>query len=33
MDVMPRADGHVLVFPKHAARNLLDIPPDDTLDA
>ncbi len=28
MDVMPRADGHVLVLPKHAARNLFDIPQD-----
>ena len=26
MDVMPRADGHVLVIPKTPARNLLDIP-------
>jgi histidine triad (HIT) family protein len=25
MDIMPRADGHVLVIPKIAARNLLDI--------
>jgi histidine triad (HIT) family protein len=25
MDIMPRADGHVLVIPKVAARNLLDI--------
>ena len=24
MDIMPRADGHVLVIPKTAARNLLD---------
>ncbi len=28
MDVMPRADGHVLVVPKIAARGLLDIPPE-----
>ena len=28
MDVMPRADGHVLVLPKAGARNLLDIPQD-----
>ena len=28
MDVMPRADGHVLVLPKRGARNLLDVPPD-----
>ncbi|OJF89985.1 HIT family protein [Pararhizobium antarcticum] len=27
MDVMPQADGHVLVIPKTAARNLLDIDP------
>jgi histidine triad (HIT) family protein len=29
MDIMPRADGHVLVIPKAAARNLFDIAPDD----
>ncbi|MFN3856051.1 MAG: HIT family protein [Phreatobacter sp.] len=29
MDIMPRADGHVLVIPKAPARNLLDIHPDD----
>lgn len=29
MDIMPRADGHVLVIPKTAARNILDINPDD----
>jgi histidine triad (HIT) family protein len=29
MDIMPRADGHVLVIPKVAARNILDIGPDD----
>jgi histidine triad (HIT) family protein len=28
MDIMPRADGHVLVIPRQAARNLLDIAPD-----
>ncbi len=27
MDIMPRADGHVLVVPKTPARNLLDIAP------
>lgn len=27
MDVMPQADGHVLVVPKAAARNLLDADP------
>jgi len=32
MDVMPRADGHTLVIPKKAARNLLDIEPDDLAD-
>ena len=26
MDIMPRAEGHVLVIPKTPARNLLDIP-------
>ena len=25
MDIMPRADGHVLVIPKSPARNILDI--------
>ena len=29
MDIMPRADGHVLVVPKTPARNLLDIAPAD----
>lgn len=29
MDVMPAVDGHVLVIPKAAARNILDIRPDD----
>jgi histidine triad (HIT) family protein len=29
MDVMPRADGHVLVIPKNPARNVLDVAPDD----
>lgn len=28
MDVMPQADGHVLVIPKIKARNLLDADPD-----
>ena len=28
MDIMPRADGHVLVIPKAACRNLFDAPPD-----
>lgn len=27
MDIMPRADGHVLVIPKTPARNLLDATP------
>jgi len=27
MDIMPRADGHVLVIPKAAARNILDVDP------
>jgi len=27
MDIMPRADGHVLVIPKSPARNMLDIEP------
>ena len=29
MDIMPRADGHCLVIPKAASRNMLDIAPDD----
>ncbi len=29
MDVMPRAEGHTLIIPKVAARNLFDIAPDD----
>jgi histidine triad (HIT) family protein len=29
MDIMPRADGHCLVIPKAASRNLLDIAADD----
>ena len=29
MDVMPRAEGHVLVIPKSPSRNLLDAAPDD----
>lgn len=28
MDIMPRSSGHLLVIPKEAARNLLDISPD-----
>lgn len=28
MDIMPRADGHVLVVPKTPCRNLLDAPAD-----
>lgn len=28
MDIMPRADGHVLVIPKVACRNLLDAAPE-----
>ncbi len=29
LDIMPRAPGHTLVLPKKAARNLLDVDPDD----
>ena len=29
MDIMPRGDGHVLVLPKAASRNILDIAPED----
>ena len=29
LDVMPRADGHTLVIPKVAARNLFDVAPED----
>lgn len=28
MDIMPRCDGHCLVIPKRAARNILDVDPD-----
>jgi histidine triad (HIT) family protein len=28
MDIMPRADGHCLVIPKGAARNMLDASPE-----
>ncbi len=27
MDIMPRGDGHCLVIPKQAARNILDVEP------
>ncbi len=29
MDIMPRADGHVLVIPKAPARTILDAAPED----
>lgn len=29
LDIMPRAPGHMLVIPKHPARNILDIPADE----
>jgi histidine triad (HIT) family protein len=29
LDIMPRARGHTLVIPKAAARNILDISPED----
>jgi len=29
LDIMPRAPGHALVLPKSAARNILDVAPDD----
>jgi histidine triad (HIT) family protein len=29
LDIMPRAPGHTLVLPKAAARNILDVGPDD----
>jgi histidine triad (HIT) family protein len=28
MDVMPQADGHVLVIPKEAAENIIDLSPE-----
>ncbi len=28
MDIMPRGEGHCLVIPKQAARNILDVEPD-----
>ena len=33
MDVMPQAEGHTLVIPKTASRNILDIGPDDLQQA
>lgn len=32
MDIMPRADGHVLVIPKTPARNMLDATPKQLAD-
>jgi histidine triad (HIT) family protein len=29
LDIMPRSPGHTLVIPKAAARNILDVAPDD----
>ena len=29
MDIMPRTDGHALVIPKAASRNILDAAPED----
>lgn len=29
MDIMPRGDGHALVLPKAASRNIFDIAPED----
>jgi histidine triad (HIT) family protein len=29
LDIMPQAAGHTLVIPKAAARNILDVAPDD----
>jgi histidine triad (HIT) family protein len=29
MDIMPRGDGHCLVIPKRASRNILDVEPED----
>ncbi|MHA1523564.1 MAG: HIT family protein [Alphaproteobacteria bacterium] len=29
MDIMPRADGHTLVLPKAASRNIFDVAPAD----
>ena len=29
LDIIPRAPGHTLVLPKAAARNILDVAPDD----
>jgi histidine triad (HIT) family protein len=33
LDIMPRAPGHALVLPKAAARNILDVAPDDLAHA
>lgn len=32
MDIMPRADGHLLIIPKTPARNTLDATPDQLTD-
>jgi histidine triad (HIT) family protein len=32
LDIMPRSPGHTLVIPKSAARNILDVDPDDFAD-
>lgn len=29
LDIMPRGDGHTLILPKAAARNILDVAPED----
>src|SRR5262249_26298503 len=29
LDIMPRAPGHTLIIPKSAARNILDVSPED----
>ena len=31
MDIMPRADGHVLVIPKNPSRTILDVAEDDLI--
>jgi len=33
MDIMPQADGHTLVIPKHAGENLFDTPPESAAAA
>ena len=33
LDIMPRADGHTLVIPKQPSRNILDLEPQEQVNA